>query len=114
MTPTNTDALAVLEGRIRDFCERVREGTFSVSDNGRLINSMQPGDWFGEIGLLKRSARTATVAATSDADVWCIPGETFLRSMQAVAMEPSELFDTMADRLARSARLGTVPASTKS
>jgi len=36
MTPTITDALAVLEGRIREFCNRVREGHASGEATMRL------------------------------------------------------------------------------
>ncbi len=81
----------------------VREGDFSVLDANRPINKMSAGDWFGEIGLLQRSPRTATVVATSEAVVWRIPGETFLSALGTLAAEPSALLETMADRLARSA-----------
>ena len=81
----------------------VQEGDFAVFDADRLINSMSRGDWFGEIGLLQRSPRTATVVATSQALVWRIPGETFLGALGTLAAAPSALLDTMADRLARSA-----------
>ena len=77
--------------------------TPSVLDANRPINKMSAGDWFGEIGLLQRSPRTATVVATSEAVVWRIPGETFLSALGTLAAEPSALLDTMADRLARSA-----------
>ena len=82
----------------------VREGDFAVLDADRPINMMTVGDWFGEIGLLQRTPRTATVVAESDAVVWRIPGDTFLSALETLATEPSGLLDTMADRLARSAR----------
>ena len=82
----------------------VREGDFAVLDADRPINKMTVGDWFGEIGLLQRTPRTATVVAESDAVVWRIPGDTFLSALETLATEPSGLLDTMADRLARSAR----------
>lgn len=81
----------------------VEEGDFAVFDADRQINGMTSGDWFGEIGLLQRSPRTATVVATTDALVWRIPGETFLGALGTLAAAPGALLDTMADRLARSA-----------
>lgn len=82
----------------------VREGDFAVLVADRPINKMTVGDWFGEIGLLQRTPRTATVVAESDAVVWRIPGDTFLSALETLAAEPSGLLDIMADRLARSAR----------
>ena len=80
----------------------IRSGTFSVDDDAVGINAMKPGDWFGEIGLLRRSPRTATVTADGPAELWRIPGDVFLAALEAVAMEPRELFSTMVERLARS------------
>ncbi len=81
----------------------VREGDFAVFDDDRPINTMTAGDWFGEIGLLQRSPRTATVVAASEVVVWRIPGDTFLSALETLAAEPGALLTTMADRLARSA-----------
>lgn len=81
----------------------VEEGDFAVFDADRQINHMTAGDWFGEIGLLQRSPRTATVVATSEAVVWRITGDTFLGALGTLDAAPSALLDTMADRLARSA-----------
>lgn len=61
---------------------------------------MDPDDWFGEIGLLERTARTATVTATAPAELWQIPGEVFLAALSEVAVLPDPL------RLSVIARLG--------
>ena len=96
-------AVVLRQGDPADDLFVVQEGDFAVFDADRQINSMSRGDWFGEIGLLQRSPRTATVVATSQALVWRIPGETFLGALGTLAAAPSALLDTMADRLARSA-----------
>lgn len=96
--------VVVRQGDPADDLFVVREGDFAVLDADRPINKMTVGDWFGEIGLLQRTPRTATVVAESDAVVWRIPGDTFLSALETLAAEPSGLLDTMADRLARSAR----------
>jgi CRP/FNR family cyclic AMP-dependent transcriptional regulator len=49
----------------REMCVLVR-GTARVSRNGRKIADLGPGEFFGEIGFLTKSPRTATVTATSD------------------------------------------------
>jgi CRP/FNR family cyclic AMP-dependent transcriptional regulator len=44
----------------------VVEGTADVLRDGRLVATLGPGDFFGEVGLLGHSwTRTATVVATS-------------------------------------------------
>ena len=41
------------------------EGTADVRRNGRKVNTMGAGDFFGEIALVSNRPRTATVTATS-------------------------------------------------
>ena len=88
------------EGDAADDLFIVREGEFSVTRSGRVVNTLRADDWFGEIGLLQRRARMATVVAATDAVAWRIPGETFLGALQESAAEPTALIEVMADRLA--------------
>jgi CRP-like cAMP-binding protein len=43
----------------------IEEGTASVERDGELIADLGPGDVVGEMGVLERSQRNATVRATS-------------------------------------------------
>jgi CRP/FNR family transcriptional regulator, cyclic AMP receptor protein len=43
----------------------VQEGTAEVRRGDEVINELGPNDFFGEIGLLERDRRTASVIATS-------------------------------------------------
>lgn len=43
----------------------IEEGTAEVSRDGQVVAELGPGDFFGEIGVMERSLRTATVTATS-------------------------------------------------
>ena len=99
----------VRQGDPADDLFVVRDGDFVVLDGDRTINTMGPSDWFGEIGLLQRRLRTATVVATTDALVWRIPGPAFLSALSSSSAPPAALIDVMADRLARSEL--PVPAS---
>lgn len=105
-TETSTaDTVVVRQDDPADDMYVIRSGDFVVTDRGRQINTMGAGDWFGEIGLLQRRARTATVIATTDAVVWRILGATFLDALEDASTEPTALIDVMADRLNRSAAI---------
>jgi CRP-like cAMP-binding protein len=41
----------------------IEEGEAEVTRHGEHINDLGPGDFFGEIGLLEKTLRTATVTA---------------------------------------------------
>lgn len=43
----------------------IEEGTAKVEKDGQLIAELGPGDVVGEMGVLERSQRSATVTATS-------------------------------------------------
>ena len=43
----------------------IEEGTAQVTRGGEQVAELGPGDFFGEIGVMERGLRTATVVATS-------------------------------------------------
>ena len=43
----------------------IESGEAEAVANGQAVRNMGPGDWFGEIGIVEHSPRTATVSATS-------------------------------------------------
>ena len=53
------------------------QGTADVTRGGERINTMNEGDFFGEIALVTKMPRTATVTATSDVDVLVITERDF-------------------------------------
>lgn len=52
-------------------------GEAEVTRGGRQINTMKEGDFFGEIALVTKMPRTATVTATTDVDVLVITERAF-------------------------------------
>ena len=50
---------------LSDEMVAVESGTADVIKHGRTIGTLGPGDVFGEIGVLERELRTASVVATS-------------------------------------------------
>lgn len=64
----------------------LEEGVLAVTSRGERaalsqVNSLEPPDYFGEIGLIEQIPRTATVTAARDARVLRIPGEDFLAAL---------------------------------
>jgi CRP-like cAMP-binding protein len=53
------------------------EGEADVTKGGQTINRMQDGDFFGEIALVTKMPRTATVTATTDVRILVITDRDF-------------------------------------
>ncbi len=53
------------------------DGEADVTQRGRRINTMKQGDFFGEIALVTKMPRTATVTATTDVRVLVITERDF-------------------------------------
>lgn len=58
-------AVIVKEGEFANEFMAIEEGTAKVTRGGQQIGTLGPGDIFGEIGLLEKEQRMATVEATS-------------------------------------------------
>ena len=76
------------------------EGTADVKKNGRKINSLGPGDFFGEIALVSREPRTATVTATSPVRTLVITDRSFRRLLDESPQVKTKVMEAMATRLA--------------
>jgi MFS family permease len=83
----------------------VRSGGFTVTVGGRVVNRLAGGDWFGEIGLVRRIPRTATVRADTPAELWRIPGDAFLEAVETLGSVPDTLNLGIAARLERGGAL---------
>ena len=65
------------EGEPGDAFYVMLEGTADVQRGGEQLNELGAGDFFGEIGLLGHSARTASVVARTDVRTFVIPARGF-------------------------------------
>jgi predicted MFS family arabinose efflux permease len=100
--PLEAGADAVVQGAEPDDLFVVVEGTLvvTIADDG-VVNRLEPGQAFGEIGLLRRVPRTATVTATSPCVLLRIPGEDFLRIVSEGVGGPSGPVGTLSGRVPR-------------
>src|SRR5215207_3086680 len=57
--------VVVKEGAFANQFMAIEEGTAEVIRNGEMIGELKQGDIFGEMGLLEKERRSATVRATS-------------------------------------------------
>jgi CRP/FNR family transcriptional regulator, cyclic AMP receptor protein len=81
----------------------VVEGTADVMQDGRVINSIGPGEFFGEIALVTGRPRTATVVATSAMHALVIEGHAFQRLMNEAPDIRAKVERAAGERLDRDA-----------
>ena len=76
-------------------------GHLVVTAEGRgVVGELDAGDYFGEIGLLRRIPRTATVTAQTPCDLYRIPGEEFLRLVNEGGATSGNLMRNLQSRMA--------------
>ncbi|MGH8987851.1 MAG: cyclic nucleotide-binding domain-containing protein [Acidimicrobiales bacterium] len=68
----------VREGEAGDAYYVVADGSLAVTRGGTHLRTLGVGSGFGEIALLARSYRTATVRATIDSLVYALDGDVFV------------------------------------
>jgi CRP/FNR family transcriptional regulator len=93
------DAIALEgEGGLMFFV--VDSGEASVEVHGQQVGKLGPGDAFGEIALIDRRPRTATVTALTDLKTFGLPVFVFRPYVEARPQVAWKLLEAMADRLA--------------
>jgi CRP/FNR family cyclic AMP-dependent transcriptional regulator len=86
------------EGRIGREFFLILEGTVAVTQNGRRVNTLAAGQFFGELAAVDPGPRTATVTALSELDVLIIGPRQFAGMLDIPGFRDS-LMTTMARRL---------------
>jgi hypothetical protein len=99
--PAGTDV--IVQGDVAEAFYVVRSGHLEIFVDGRRVNELDAGDWFGEIGLLESLPRTATVRTGSPTQLYRIGGTAFLEAFEQLAPSPG-LLDSVASRLASGRR----------
>jgi CRP/FNR family transcriptional regulator, cyclic AMP receptor protein len=76
------------------------EGQADVTKNGRRINRMGAGEFFGEIALVAPSAvRTATVTATTPVRVLVVTAQNFRRLLERSTDIKLKVLEALAERV---------------
>ena len=76
------------------------KGEADVTKGGQRINTMKQGDFFGEIALVTKMPRTASVTATTDVDVLVITERAFDSLLKKSPEIGRSVAEALAERVA--------------
>jgi CRP/FNR family cyclic AMP-dependent transcriptional regulator len=76
------------------------EGEADVTKGGRSINTMRDGDFFGEIALVTKMPRTASVTATTDVRVLVVTERDFDALLKRSPEISRGVAEALAERIA--------------
>ena len=85
--------------RGREFFVLLQGDADVIKDNGR-INTLGPGDFFGEIALVSDTPRTATVVATTPVRALVVTDRSFRRLLGDMPEIQAKVLQALAERLA--------------
>jgi MFS family permease len=101
-TETASAGTAVVrEGDVSDRFLVIVSGLVEVTLDGEHVRFEGPGEFFGEIGLLRDVPRTATVTAVEDTTLYSLAREDFLDAVLGVDESLAAADDVVMRRLAR-------------
>jgi predicted MFS family arabinose efflux permease len=91
----------VREGGVSDRFLVIISGRVEVTQHGEHLRFEGPGEFFGEIGLLRDVPRTATVTATEDTTLYSLAREDFLDAVLGLDESLAAADDVVMRRLGR-------------
>jgi CRP-like cAMP-binding protein len=108
---SSTDEVDLREGYVlmregrpgREFFVMI-DGDVRVTANDKKVADLSGGDWFGEIALLTKVPRTATITATSDVRALVLTDRSFRRVVETMPSIALKVLASVGDRLAADAQ----------
>jgi MFS family permease len=92
--------VVIHEGDAGDRFYVIRRGRVAVTKAGRLVAELGPGDYVGEIALLRDVPRTATVTAVDDTELLALERDVFLGAVTGAHPNRGHIDAEMDRRLA--------------
>ena len=95
------DQMVFRQGDVGDRYYVIESGEADVVGDGRVVATLGPGEGFGEIALLRRTRRTATVVARSELQLQALGSDRFLPVVLGYtpsAQEAAAVVDGQLDR----------------
>jgi CRP-like cAMP-binding protein len=89
----------VREGEAGDRFYVIASGEVEVVKDGEVINEEGPGEFFGEISLLRDVPRTATVRAKTDVELRALERDDFIAAVTGHAASAEAADSVVATRL---------------
>ncbi len=77
----------------------VESGELSVEQHGESVSTLGPGSSFGEVALIDRRPRTATVTAVNDVTAYGLPVFVFRPFVESRPQVAWKMLEALADRL---------------
>lgn len=78
-------SVVITAGEVGDMFYLIKSGRVSVTHEGQFVREEGPGEYFGEIALLRGVPRTATVTAVADTALLGLSRAHFLNAVQRTA-----------------------------
>jgi len=91
----------ITQGDVGDRYYILASGAADVFIDGKHVNTLAPGEGFGEIALLRDVPRTATVRTTEPSEVYALDRETFLDALSSSRRAVAAADDVANRRLGR-------------
>jgi CRP-like cAMP-binding protein len=89
----------VEEGRIGTEFFLIVSGTAAVTREGKKVATLGPGSYFGELALLDRKPRSASVVSETDMDLLVLSQRQFNSLLESVPTISRKMLAAMANRL---------------
>ncbi len=81
------------------------EGAVAVTQGDDEIARLEAGDWFGEIALLTKATRTATVTATTPVRVLVVTDRAFRQVLETTPTIAVKMLERVGERLGHDAEM---------